>query len=109
MSEFASINENDSLLNEILSDDNMDDHGPVIKSSGEYFKANHSTCVFANYCYFFFQLEMLLSPSENSQSSIASKNAAAAAASSSSQSTNEPPVCGHNAIICFQNVQLMVN
>lgn len=57
----------------------------------------------------FFQLEMLLSPSENSQSSIASKNAAAAAASSSSQSTNEPPVCGHNAIICFQNVQLMVN
>lgn len=68
MSEFASINENDSLLNEILSDDNMDDHGPVIKSS-----------------------EMLLSPSENSQSSIASKNAAAAAASSSSQSTNEPP------------------
>lgn len=58
---------------------------------------------------FFFQLEMLLSPSENSQSSIASKNAAAAAASSSSQSTNEPPVCEHNAIICFQNVQLMVN
>lgn len=54
MSEFASINENDSLLNEILSDDNMDDHGPVIKSSGEYFKANHLTCAFAKLLLIFF-------------------------------------------------------
>lgn len=102
MSEKSSINENDTSL-DILCDDAMDmENVAVIKSSGKH-PVCRSIIVFTINIYFVCSIpEMILSPTENSQSSAgasstkATPSGASTSQTQSASTSSEAPVCNIN-------------